>query len=470
MQTSRRTFLKAAGAAALGWNAPAFGTGEQPPNIVFILADDLGWADLGCYGNRYHETPNIDRLAAQGIRFTDAYATCPVCSPTRASILSGQYPARIGLTDFIAGHWRPYAPLRVPRNRTQYLPLEIETLAEALARAGYASGHFGKWHLGGKTHYPEQQGFADSVVTSGWGHFGNQSDPDRGYGDDDYLTEVLADEAVRFIESNQDRPFFLHLSHFGVHIPLEARPELVEKYAKKPAPGQGINHPVYAAMLEHVDQSVGEVLDALDRLGLADNTIVVFYSDNGGLYTRFDGQGEYVTDNSPLREEKGTLYEGGIRVPLIMRWPGQITPGRVSQEVVTSVDFYPTLIEAAGAPTPGQPLDGESLLPVLTGASGLARDAVYWHYPHYHHSTPAGAIRKGAWKLIEFFEEGRLEMYNLDRDPGERHNLASPFPDQARALQNELAAWRASVAASMPAPNPDYDPARAGEWGRYEKP
>ncbi|MFP4502923.1 MAG: sulfatase [Candidatus Hydrogenedentota bacterium] len=471
MPTTRRTFLKQSAAGMMALSAAAMAgrtyAAGRKPNIVFILADDLGWADLGCYGNTYHDTPNIDRLARQGVRFTDAYAACPVCSPTRASILSGQYPAHVGVTDFISGHWRPYAKLRVPRNRTQYLPLEIDTIAEALESAGYISGHFGKWHLGGMQHFPDKQGFDDHVVSSGWGHFGNKSHPDQGWGDDDYLSEVLTDEAVRFMKENREQPFFLHLSHFGVHIPLEARQELIAKYEAKEGPEGRINNPIYAAMVEHIDHSAGRVLDTLDDLGLADDTIVVFFSDNGGLHIRYDGVGEeYVSTQKPLRGEKGTLYEGGIREPLIVRWPGHMKAGSTCAAPVTSVDFFPTFLAAAGAKAPAQPLDGLDITPLLTDGE-IDRDAIYWHYPHYHHTTPAGAIRKGDWKLIEYYEDGRLELFNLARDIGEAHDLASVFPERAMALRDQLAAWRKQVNAAMPVPNPDFDPARQYEWGKY---
>ncbi len=472
-ELSRRSLLQLAGAGALGMALGTHAGGQnasRPPNIVFILADDLGWADLGCYGNTYHETPNLDRLAAQGVRFDDAYAACSVCSPTRASIMSGQYPAHVGVTDFISGHWRPYAKLRVPRNRTQYLPLEIDTIAEVLESAGYISGHFGKWHLGGRAYFPDQQGFNDMVVSEGWGHFGNKSTPDQKWDEEDYLSEVLTDKALGFMEKNKEKPFFLNLCHFAVHIPLEAREELTEKYKTKQGPEGHINNPIYAAMVEHVDQSVGRVLNKLDELGLADNTLVVFFSDNGGLHIRFDGVGEeYVSTQKPLRGEKGTLYEGGIRVPLIMRWPGNMNSGTTCSTPVSSVDFFPTFLAATGAKAPAQNLDGVNLAPLLTGGA-LDRDAVYWHYPHYHHCAPSGAIRKGDWKLIEYYEDGRLEMFNLARDPGEHHDLASIFPDRATALRDQLAAWRNNVNAAMPSSNPDFDPARQYEWGKYEGP
>jgi uncharacterized sulfatase len=424
------------------------------PNILFILIDDMGWTDLACYDSAFHETPNINRLARQGMRFTDAYAACPVCSPTRASIMSGQYPARVGVIDFITGHWRPYEKLRVPINRTQYLPLEIVTLAESLQAAGYATGHIGKWHLGGKQHGPQKQGF-DYVRQQG----PNQNDK---------RVATYTDRALEFIEQNADRPFFLHLSHNTVHIPLEAPQELVEKYQNKPKPATGVNNPTYAAMVEHLDNNVGRILSKLDDLGLADDTIVVFFSDNGGLRQTYTGKGPIVATNAPLRDEKGTVYEGGIRVPLIVRWPGMVEAAGECNVPVTSVDFYPTFLEIAEARKPtAQSLDGQSLMPLLRRQGRFKDRAIYWHYPVYHHSTPAGAIRDGDWKLIEFFTDGKLELYNLKDDIGEQRNLTTLFPRRTAALQRKLAAWRKSVNAAMPEPNPDFDPARRQEWGRH---
>ena len=448
--------------------------GVRQPNIVFILIDDLGWADIGAYGNRFHETPNIDRMAREGMRFTDAYAACPVCSPTRASIVSGQYPAHVGVIDFIPGHWRPFEKLRVPSNRTQYLPLDVVTFAEALKPAGYTCGMIGKWHLGGHDYLPEKQGFDEMVVCSGGRHFGNRFTPPRAAGKDEYLSDTLTTAAEQFIADNRQGPFCLYLSHYAVHIPLQAVAEKVRKYEQKPKPAKGVNHPVYAAMVEHVDDSVGRVLKKIDDLGLAQNTVVFFFSDNGGLIQRFDGKGDVVTSNAPLRSEKGTVYEGGIREPFIVRWPGVVRPGSTCAVPVSSVDFYPTFLDIAGEnrvgvggeKPPQRPwLDGESLLPLLKQTGTLKRDAIYWHYPVYHHSTPAGAIRSGDWKLIEFFDDGHLELYNLREDIGETNNLADAQPERAKQLREKLVRWRESVDAAMPVVNPDYDPARSHKWG-----
>lgn len=459
MNASRREFLRwlglgAATVALPGCATAQFGARRRKPNIVFILIDDMGYSDLPCYGHRFHETPVIDRLAEEGMRFTDAYAACPVCSPTRASLLSGQYPARVGVIDFIPGHWRPYEKLRVPSNRTQYLPLEIVTLAETLKTQGYVSAMIGKWHLGGKDHTPEKQGF----------DFVRQGGANR----NDKRVTALTDNAIEFVEQNQNKPFFLYLSHHSVHIPLEAPQELVEKYENKPKPAGGVNNATYAAMVEHLDRNTGRLLAKIDELDLEDETIVVFYSDNGGLRQMFTGKGPIVTTNAPLRDEKGTLYEGGIREPLIVRWPGVVKPGSTCGTAVTSVDFYPTLSEIAGAPRPsGQALDGRSLLPLLRGKKRFDDRALFWHYPVYHHSSPASAVRQGDWKLIEFFEDGALELYNLRDDIGERNNLAARMPEKTRELHRKLAAWRQSVNAAMPQPNPDFDPDRRYEWGRH---
>ncbi|MBN2311651.1 MAG: sulfatase [Candidatus Hydrogenedentes bacterium] len=466
----RRDFMKQCGAGLLSVGAgscvrgQAGGSAVERPNIVFILVDDLGWADVGCYGNRFNEAPHIDRLAADGMRFTDAYAAAPVCSPTRVSIMSGQYPARVGVTDFIPGHQRPWAKLTVPRNRQQYLPLEIETVAERLKTAGYACAMLGKWHLGGREYFPDRQGFDEMLVSNGR-HFGFGTMPKTDIPEDAYLAEFLTERAEGFMEAHRNEPFFLYLSHFAVHIPLDARKALIEKYENKPKPPGGINNPVYAAMVEHVDNSVGRIVAKLDELGLQERTLVCFMSDNGGLRCRFDGDGPLVTSNAPLRDEKGTLYEGGIREPLIFRWPGQIKAGVTCATPVSSVDFYPTFLDAAGAAAPAnQPLDGVSVMPLLRRRGAFERDALFWHYPHYHHSTPASAVREGDWKLIEFFEDGHVELYNVRDDIGETRDWSGDKPQIAARLQRMLAEWRERVSADMPEPNPDYDLARAGEW------
>ena len=431
------------------------------PNIILILADDLGWADLGCYGNTFNETPNIDRLAQQGVRFTQFYAG-PVCSPTRANIQSGQNQARLGITVHIPGHWRPFEKLVEPPVALN-LPLEIETFAERLGAAGYQTGYLGKWHLGDAGFGPAEQGWKIVTETQG-----NVVPPRIAAGDPPRRTaEFLTEKAVAFLEASRDGPFLLQVSHGAVHIPLSTRPELLKKYqAKQPMPNFP-SRPEYAGLLEELDESVGQIVATVDRLGLAEKTLILFVSDNGGL-EREQG-GTITTSNAPLRAEKGTLYEGGIRVPCLARWTGTIPAGRESAAIASTIDFYPTFLELAGATPPtGQVLDGISLMALLRNpALALARDTLHWHLPHYHHSTPASAMRQGDWKLLEFFEDGRLELYNLRDDVGEATNLADRFPDRARTMQAALKAWRQEVQAQLPQRNPGYDPARAGEfWSR----
>ena len=442
----------------------------RPPNVVFILVDDLGWADLGCYGSTFHETPNLDRLAAGGMRFTQAYAASPLCSPTRAAILTGKHPARLHLTTYLPG--RPDSPaqkLLHPTIRRQ-LPLEETTLAEALKAAGYRCGHVGKWHLGGKGFLPEDQGFDVNVGgTAGGsppgpgGFFAFQTPTLKAADEREYLTDRLTAEAERFIEESRDRPFFLYLCHFAVHIPLQGKAEAVKKYEAKAKPGQGLgqgqNNPVYGAMLESVDESVGRIVRKLDELGLRENTVVVFTSDNGGLSIK-EGALTPATSNAPLRGAKGQLYEGGIRVPLIVSMPGKVPAGGVCDVPMTSTDFFPTFRLACGIDGAAVPPDGRDIMPLLTGEGSIEREALYWHLPHYSNQggTPTGAVRTGVFKLVEHFEDGRLELYNLAEDAGENRDLSREMPDRRNDMHRLLKEWRTSVGAQMPTPNPDYDP------------
>ena len=381
-----------------------------------------------------------------------------MCSPTRASLLAGKYPATVNLTDFIPGHWRPYAKLIVPKFNQQLPPDEV-TIAEALKAAGYRTACFGKWHLGGRDFGPDTQGFDESGGA-----------PNR----NDKAVAGLTDRALDFIERHKDKPFFLFLSHHTVHIPVQASAERIAKWRARLKPGQKFpqqDNPAYAAMVEEMDIQVGRVVAKLDELKLADDTLLIFFSDNGGLHKIYTGDGDWTTSNAPLRDEKGSLYEGGIRVPLIVRWPGRVKAGSACAEPVTSVDFYPTFLEAAGAKgDPKHKVDGVSLLPLLSQAGGLERDAIYWHYPHYHHTAPCGAIRSGDHKLIEYFEDGRVELYDLRADLGEKHDLTKANPKKAAELRARLAAWRKAFNAQMPTPNPDHDPGRAHEWGRRQRP
>ena len=430
---------------------------DRGPNIVFLLIDDMGWPDPACYGHKFHETPNIDRLAAQGMKFTDFYAATPVCSSTRSTIQTGQYSARTCITDFIPGHYRPFEKLTVPTIDHQ-LREGVQTPGDAIRAAGYATAYFGKWHLGPQ---PEALGYEVTERFLGADFQKRRGTRQRGPKSIDFLT----DATLWFIEHNKDTPFFVTLSHHAVHIPVEATRPTIAKYESKPKPPEGVNHPVYAAMVEDLDTSIGRILAKLEQLDLADNTIVVFTSDNGGLGKIYTGVGEVVSTNAPLRDEKGTLYEGGIRVPMIVRWPGIVRPGGVCRKPATTADLLPTFCQMASAKLPEQSIDGMSMVPLLEDpAAALDRDAIYFHYPHYHHSRPAGAIRAGNWKLIEFFEDGSLELYDLANDLGESRNLAGAKPRLAERLQQQLAAWRKQVGARMPTENPKHDPDRAHQW------
>lgn len=358
-----------------------FEVSAQKPNIIFILADDLGWADLPVYGNTFNEAPNLEQLARDGMTFKNAYAACPVCSPTRASIMSGQYPARVGVIDFIPGHWRPFEEVIVPKNRTQHLPKEIFTIGDAVKEIGYVTGYFGKWHLGNRPEFhPLKRGFGEANV--GQGYYNLKFDPPREQSSEKILSERLTDFGIDFIEKNKSEPFFLFLSHYDVHVQLDADMQKIEKYLQKEVKDYYPGNAVYAAMIENLDNSVGRIVGKLKESGLTENTIIIFYSDNGGLIGRYDqipllapGKLDIYKDsplqyiassNAPLRGEKGTIYEGGIREPLIIKWPGKINPGSLSDAIVTSVDFYPTILDVVGARRPdGQVLDGKSIRPEL---------------------------------------------------------------------------------------------------------
>jgi arylsulfatase A-like enzyme len=433
----------------------------RPPNIVFFLIDDMGWTDLGCFGSDLYETPHIDTLAAQGMRFTNAYAACTVCSPTRAALMTGKYPGRLHITDFIHGHKRPYAKLAIPK-WTEYLPREEFTIASALKPGGYVSASIGKWHLGDeKEGYPDKHGFDLNVAGCEKGqppsYFSPYKIPTLKEGPaGEYLTDRLADEAVRFIEANKSKPFFLYFPLYAVHTPLQAKKELTEKYQKKIKPGMKHGNATYAAMIASVDDAVGRVLARLAELGLEERTLVVFTSDNGGLIGS--------TTNIPLRAGKGSSYEGGVRVPAIVKWRGVTAPGSVCHESIITPDFYATLLQVAGAKGDAKHnanVDGESLVPLLKNPrTRLKRDAIYWHYPHYHPggATPYGAVRAGDWKLIEFFEDMHVELYNLKDDIGEKDDLAKKMPEKTKELRDKLHTWRQAVGAQMPTANPAYKP------------
>ena len=444
---------------------------EGRPNVVFIMADDLGYTDLGCFGSGYYQTPHIDRLAAEGMRLT-CHHHCQNCTPTRAALMSGQYAPRTGV--YTVGSIERFdwsrRPLR-PVDNVVNLPLDRDIIAAQFKQAGYATGIFGKWHIGEQGEYhPGRRGFDEAVITQGR-HFAFETDPAVPHAENEYLADFLTDRAVEFIARNAQQPFFLYLPHFGVHAPYDAKPELVARFRDRPPVG-GHRNPTYAAMIASVDESVGRVMRALDEHDLAENTVLIFTSDNGGVggYAReglTNKRGD-ITDNAPLRSGKGSLYEGGTRVPLIVRWPGVTTPGSASDVPTIHVDIFPTLLEVSGAPAPRQPLDGESLVKVLRDpAAQLTRDAIYQHFPGYlgagkdtWRTTPVSVVQAGEWKLMEFLEDGRLELYNLREDVGETTNRAEALPDKARELQERLAAWRTAVRAPMPTAN---EPSRGRE-------
>jgi arylsulfatase A len=456
-------------AAALRAAAP------QKPNVVLILADDFGWTDLACYGSDLHETPAIDQLARDGMKFTQNYSACTVCSPTRAALMTGKYPARLHITDWIPGSMPDNPKLLVP-DWTKFLPTSETTIAKVFKDAGYATAIVGKWHLakvGTSESYPESLGFDLNIAGT------DKPQPPTYYApykiptlkpegkEGEYLTDRLGDEAVRWIESVKDKPFFLYLPHFAVHLPVQGRPDLTQKYTDKlqtahhdPVVRIGRNHtsPEYAAMTEAMDQVVGRVRAKLDELHLTENTIVIFTSDNGGRVP--------TTSNVPLRLGKASAYEGGVRVPLIVYWPGVTRAGTVTDAPVITMDLFPTIVEMAGLPASAArtAVDGVSFAPVLRGAMRPARE-LFWHYPHHQHyqlggAMPYGAIRSGDFKLVEFFNDMHVELYNIRADIGEKNDLATSMKGKADELRTRLHAWRQEVGAQMPTPNPKYDPMR----------
>ena len=483
---------------------------KPKPNIIFFLVDDLGWSDVGCYGSKFHETPAIDQLAKEGIRFDNAYSTCHVCSPSRASILTGKYPARTNLTEWLGGRpERDYEPLHHGEKLTA-LPDEEVTLAETLKSHGYATANYGKAHLRVD---PKAYGFDEEIT--GWVRsyhypFGGAYNEKLSAKKDDYYTDELTNAALDFIERNKDRPFFVHLEHFAVHDPIQGRPDLVEKYRKKLAAmpkedgpdfilesnpdgpaltseelkalaendelqthldarvwwvKQKQDNVEFAGMLEATDESLGRIREKLKDLGLSDNTIIIFTSDNGGMSASNQYRGinhpiesldsRFASSNLPLRGAKGWNYEGGIRVPLVIYWPGRIKPDSTSNALVTGTDFYPTLLEMIGMPTlPNQHVDGVSFLPALGGEAHY-RGAIYWHFPHYSnhgYQSPGGAIRLGKYKLLEYYENWSVQLFDLERDIGEQNDLSKAKPDVKAKLLKMLHEWRRDVDAKMPYP------------------
>ncbi len=443
---------------------------ESKPNIVFILMDDLGWKDVGYMGSEYYKTPHIDRLAGQGMVFTHAYANAANCAPTRACLLSGQYSPRHGVYT-VARPDRGASVNRrlIPVDNSQEISLDKITIAEAIRTEGYVSAAIGKWHVG---HTPEEQGFTIGMDRDEMGY-------SRGHFDQAgaYLTDRLTDEAVDFITQNRSKPFFLYLAHHAVHTPIQAKDTLIEAYKKRETAGCH-NNPTYAAMIESVDESVGRINSTLRKLGLSENTLLIFFSDNGGHGT--------FTCQKPLRGGKGMYYEGGIRVPMFVHWPGRVDEGTECNLPVISTDFYPTIVELAGAKAPvNYPLDGRSIVPLMTGENQMDREAIFWHFPAYLQSyeglrdesrdtlfrtRPVSVIRKGDWKLLMFHEEwildggkeridsnGSLELYNLIQDPGETMNLSDIEIKKRNELLKDLLEWQQSIQAPVPKePNPDY--------------
>lgn len=455
-----------AGAALPQWGPAA---SDRPPNIILFLVDDLGWMDLGCQGSTFYETPRTDQLARERVRFTNAYSACTVCSPSRTALMTGKYPGSVGfsghITAILRHRYRPHGRI-IPPDDYMFLRHSETTIAEALRPARYASASIGKWHLGSKEYWPEKQGFDRNIGGCDHGSPPSYFDPYTKPGQDwnadiptledrkpgEYLTDRLTDEAIEFIEKNRERPFFLYLTHFAVHTPLEAPKDLIEKYEQKLANDDSQFSATYAAMIEKVDDSLGRVIDTVDRLGLREDTVIVFTSDNGGE--------QAATRNEPLREGKGFLYEGGIRVPLIVSWPGRFAPGRVVEQPVVGVDLYPTMAELAGdAARPGA-VEGRSLTPLLFSTGELPERELYWYYPHYSPQAhqPGAAIRSSRYKLIEHYEPPSVELYDLASDIGEARDLSKQQPKRAAELKQRLHHWIENTVKIRHHINPNYDP------------
>ncbi len=443
-------------AAFLTWSCSDHKT--VAPNFVFILADDLGFAQTGCFGSGYYQTPNIDQLAKEGMRFTNAYAACPVCSPTRASIMTGKYPARLNLTDFIAGNNQNTYPLTQP-DWQKWLPLEETTFAEILKNNGYRTALFGKWHLSQDKRppkslpfNPDKQGFDEWFVT--YKPSEREGLPWQQPEIDGHNVDTITNLAIDFLEKNRENPFFLFVSHNTIHDPLMEKAETIKKYQEQIETEKPENHPVIAAMIERLDNSCGKIFSKIKELRLEENTVVFFFSDNGGrdLYAK----------QTPLRAGKGWLYEGGIREPLIVKWKGKIQPSTISESLVSSIDFLPTFLDISAISTTPEKIDGKSFLPVLQDPKSEIHDKLFWHYPHYHGGSgmvPAGAVRSGNYKLIEWFEpvllakSNQIELFDLTSDIGETRNLADSLPNIAQELRTMLHLWRSEVNAQMPTIN-----------------
>ena len=438
----------------------------EKPNIVFILADDLGWKDLVCYGNKHFETPNLDSLAKRGIRFTQAYAACPVSSPTRASIMTGKYPARLKLTNFIAGNRTDEASSVLPAEWKPYLEARETTVAELLKKQGYTTGLVGKWHLGGHDSIaPWSQGFDYSrmIGKNGLDYYNysifldsyKNEFTDHGT---EYLTDKLTQYGVEFINKSRKNPFFLYLAYSAPHVGIVPRSDKLMKYFFKYNNSAEKFNPYYAAMIESLDEGVGRIIEALERNGLTRNTIVIFTSDNGGL--GLDELGPVPTSMLPLRKWKGHIYEGGIRVPAIISWPGKVNPGVASDFMFSTIDYLPTLCELTGIKTIPKNVDGQSILPMILNPEKASdpNRPLFWHYPHFSNQLgrPAGSVRKGDYKLVEIYETGKLELYNLKDDISESNDLSDKIKEKTLELYGLLTNWRKQVNAQMPLVNPEY--------------
>lgn len=456
-------------------------TGHRAPNIILMLADDFGYSDLGSYGSTYHETPNLDQLAKDGVRFTDAYAAAPICSPSRAAIMSGKFPARFSLTHFIHNQDAPGAIKKAEKHKlkqarfSENMPLEEQTIAETLKQNGYKTFIAGKWHLGRDYdgYGPTKQGFDIAIASRIGGHtkkyFSPYEAPELPDGPEgEYLTDRLSSETATFITDNKDRPFFVYHSFYAVHLPLQGKPDLVDKYTRK-RDQLGLKHetttegsgkvkttqsdPVYAAMVQSMDEAAGNIINTVKKLGLERDTLIIFTSDNGGLAT--NGKDGGPTTNLPLRAGKGWMYDGGLRVPLIVSWPGTIPADKESSAVVAGTDLYPTILEAAGIPRiPAQHIDGDSILPALKSGTASERKPVFWHFPHYgnQNGTPASAVRLGDWKLIKWYEGNKVELFNMADDTGEKNDLATKNPAKRDELLTTLESWLKSIDAKIPVP------------------
>ncbi len=463
LSTVGRAAVGVAGYMALGNTLQNIGKSNKPLNFVYILADDMGWNQTGYGGSTFYETPNIDKIAREGMYFTNAYAPAPTCSPSRAGIMTGRYPARIHLTEYIPGDPYPWARLKAPQE-VDRLPLSEETIAEMLKPKGYESAMIGKWHLNKDKNYklgrpgdPESQGF-DFVHTTVKPKY--SANPNK----DAHHAIEITNEALKFLDENYKKPFFLYVAHHVVHRPIMEHADLIFKYKEKRNSDLAINNPIMGAMIERMDTEIGILLKKIDDLGLRDNTVVVFFSDNGG-YDKLQSQ-------DPLRGGKSMLYEGGIRVPFAVRWPGVVKPGTKSDEPVIGCDFLPTFADIAGVKKFDHKIDGLSLVPLFKGGKKLNRENLYWHYPHYHRFNykPSGAIREGDYKLIEWYERSMfnedhpVSLFNIKKDISERHDLADEMPELAEKLWKKLKKWRKDVGAQEMTINPNFDPKRALFW------